>query len=72
MVNGKIKWFNELSGHGFIEVATGKDVYVHYTSIIGRQKQEDVTLLNGTSVKFDLIETEQGPEAFNVEILANT
>jgi len=72
VISGKIKWFNDLSGHGFIEVSTGKDVYVHYTSIVDRKKQENVTLFNGMAVKFDLIETEQGPEAFNVEILANT
>lgn len=72
MIKGKIKWFNELSGHGFIEVPAGKDVYVHYTSILAPKKQEAVNLINGTPVKFDLIETEQGPEAFNVEILANT
>ncbi len=70
MATGKIKWFNQLSGHGFIKDKDGKDVYVHYTAF--DKEADDNTLDSGTPVQFDLIETEQGPEAFNVEILKDT
>ncbi len=69
MVSGKIKWFNELSGHGFIQLQGGKDVYVHYTAF---QERDENVFNSGTLVRFDLIETEQGPEAYNVEILKET
>ncbi len=69
MANGRIKWFNQISGHGFIKDADGKDVYVHYTAF---DKSHEIALDSGTPVQFDLIETEQGPEAFNVEILKDT
>ena len=69
MTLGKIKWFNELSGHGFIQCDDGKDIYVHYTAFQGVDpKNRD----SGVLVQFDLIETEQGPEAFNVEFLKET
>lgn len=69
MAIGKIKWFNQDSGHGFIINTNGKDVYVHYTSL---HNEKEAIIDTGTLVQFDLIETEQGPEAFNVEILKET
>jgi cold shock protein len=69
MATGRIKWFNQLSGHGFIKDTDGKDVYVHYTAF---DKTEEKMIDSGTPVQFDLIETEQGPEAFNVEVLKET
>lgn len=70
MATGRIKWFNQMSGHGFIKDKDGKDVYVHYTAF--DTVDEEKPLDSGTLVQFDLIETEQGPEAFNVEILKDT
>lgn len=71
MAVGRIKWFNQTSGHGFIKDAEGKDVYVHYTAF-DKEPADEKSLDSGTPVQFDLIETEQGPEAFNVEILKDT
>ncbi|OQW47223.1 MAG: hypothetical protein A4S09_15635 [Proteobacteria bacterium SG_bin7] len=71
MATGRIKWFNQMSGHGFIKDTYGKDVYVHYTAF-EKENTNEKSLDSGTPVQFDLIETEQGPEAFNVEILKDT
>lgn len=71
MAMGRIKWFNQMSGHGFIKDKDGKDIYVHYTAF-DKAHSDEKPLDSGTLVQYDLIETEQGPEAFNVEILKDT
>jgi CspA family cold shock protein len=60
---GKVKWFNDSKGFGFIEQADGKDVFVHYTHIQGEGFR---TLPEGASVQFTLLQTERGPQAANV------
>ena len=63
---GKVKWFNNEKGYGFIEYQDGKDVFVHYSAI----KVDGYKTLNeGDEVKFDLIETPKGLQAKNVELL---
>ncbi|MEW6685203.1 MAG: cold-shock protein [Candidatus Edwardsbacteria bacterium] len=64
MPRGKVKWFNENKGYGFIEREDGKpDVFVHFSAI----KEEGFkTLAEGQVVEFDIIEGEKGPQAANV------
>jgi CspA family cold shock protein len=60
---GKVKWFNEQKGFGFIQQDNGPDVFVHYTSIKGNGFK---TLSEGQRVQFDIEEGERGPKAINV------
>ncbi|MFN3740804.1 MAG: cold-shock protein [Thermodesulfovibrionales bacterium] len=60
---GKVKWFNEAKGFGFIQQDNGPDVFVHYTSIKGNGFR---TLSEGQRVQFDIEEGERGPKAINV------
>jgi cold shock protein len=69
MAAGKVKWFNDSKGFGFIEREGGKDVFVHYTAIVGEGFK---TLPEGAQVEFELLETERGPQAANVVVVKNT
>lgn len=69
MAAGKVKWFNDSKGFGFIERDGGKDVFVHYTAITGEGFK---TLPEGAQVEFELLETERGPQAANVVVVKNT
>lgn len=61
---GKVKWFNENRGYGFIRRETGgNEVYVHYSHITGEGFR---TLSEGELVEFDISEGERGLEARNV------
>ncbi|MDI6800627.1 MAG: cold-shock protein [Thermodesulfovibrionales bacterium] len=60
---GKVKWFNESKGFGFIQRDNGQDVFVHYFSIQGDGFK---TLAEGQRVQFDVVEGERGPKATNV------
>ncbi len=60
---GKVKWFNETKGYGFIQKDDGEDVFVHYSSIQGDGFK---TLAEGQRVSFDVVEGERGPKATNV------
>ncbi|MDQ0176120.1 cold-shock protein CspD [Bacillus chungangensis] len=64
MQNGKVKWFNNEKGYGFIEVEGGDDVFVHFTAIQGEGFK---TLEEGESVTFEIVEGNRGPQAANVE-----
>jgi CspA family cold shock protein len=61
---GKVKWFNEKKGFGFIEQDNGQDLFVHHTSITGEGFK---TLSEGQKVRFEVEETSKGPKAKNVE-----
>lgn len=65
MAFGRVKWFNDSKGFGFIEQDDGKDVFVHYTAIQGEGFK---TLPEGAEVEFDLLETDRGPQAANVSV----
>ncbi len=56
MMTGKVKWFNDAKGYGFIELEQGKDVFVHYSVI---ESEGYKSLREGQNVVFDL---EQGPK----------
>ncbi len=62
-MRGKVKWFNNQKGFGFISVEDGKDVFVHYT---GLKMEGFKTLDEGEEVEFDVQEGAKGPQAINV------
>jgi len=62
-MNGKCKWFNEAKGYGFITAEDGKDVFVHYSAIMGDGFK---TLKENEEVSFDITEGAKGPQASNV------
>lgn len=66
MAKGKVKWFNESKGFGFIEREGGEDVFVHYTSIQGDGFK---TLKEGQAVEFDIAKDAKGSKAVNVVAL---
>lgn len=65
-VEGTVKWFNDEKGFGFIEQADGKDVFVHYSAIIGEGRR---SLAEGQKVTMEITQTEKGPQAENVSPL---
>ena len=60
---GRVKWFNDAKGYGFIARDQGPDVFVHYTSIQGEGFK---SLAEGQQVEFDLLEGPKGLQAANV------
>ena len=62
-VQGKVKWFSNAKGFGFIEQEGGQDVFVHYSSIQGEGYK---SLEEGDIVSFDILQGEKGPQASNV------
>ncbi len=64
MAEGKVKWFNDKKGYGFIEIEGQSDVFVHYSGI---KADGFKSLKEGESVTFDIEETSRGPQAVNVE-----
>ncbi len=62
-VKGKVKWFNEKKGYGFIEREGGGDVFVHFSAIKGDGFK---TLTEGQLVEFEVVQGEKGPQAANV------
>lgn len=64
MASGKVKWFDNKKGFGFIAQETGADVFVHHTNIDGAGFK---TLSEGEPVVFDLVPTDKGPKAEHVQ-----
>ena len=63
MSNGKVKWFDNKKGYGFITPESGKDVFVHHTAIQGDGYK---TLQEGEEVEFDIVQGPKGEQAANV------
>jgi cold shock protein len=61
--NGRVKWFDEKKGFGFIERSEGADVFVHFRAIQGDGFK---TLTEGQEVSFEIEQGQKGPQAVNV------
>jgi len=62
-LTGKVKWFNDSKGYGFIEQEGGRDIFVHYTAIEGDGFK---SLAEGQKVEFEITEGAKGPQATKV------
>ena len=63
MPQGKVKWFNNQKGYGFITPESGNDVFVHYSAIQGDGYK---TLQEGQDVEFEITKGDKGEQAVNV------
>lgn len=63
METGKVKWFNDSKGWGFISVNGSRDVFVHYSAI---ESEGYKSLVEGQQVEFEMVETPKGPQAHKV------
>ncbi|RCK73058.1 MAG: Cold shock protein CspA [Ignavibacteriae bacterium] len=64
METGKVKWFNNTKGFGFLTRESGEDVFVHYRSIVGDGYK---SLKQGDSVQFEVEQTPKGLQATKVK-----
>jgi len=63
-VKGKVKWFNNQKGYGFITREDGSgDVFVHYSAMSGDGYK---SLAEGDNVEFEIVDSDKGPKAANV------
>ncbi|MGQ9531445.1 MAG: cold-shock protein [Desulfotomaculales bacterium] len=62
-MRGRVKWFNQEKGYGFIEREDGGDVFVHFSAI---QEKGFKTLTQGQEVEFEVVQGTRGPQAVNV------
>jgi CspA family cold shock protein len=63
MEKGKVKWFNDAKGFGFITQANGPDLFVHHTAIVANGFR---TLTEGEEVQFEIVKGPKGLQAANV------
>ena len=64
---GKVKWFNDKKGYGFIAQEGGRDIFVHFSSIGGEGYK---SLAEGQEVEFEVVDGAKGPQAVNVSKVA--
>jgi len=63
MVKGKVKWFNDAKGFGFLEQENGDDVFCHFSAITGEGFK---SLQEGDDVEFEVVKGPKGLQAANV------
>jgi CspA family cold shock protein len=63
VANGIVKWFNNKKGYGFINADGGRDIFVHFSSI---EMDGYKSLAEGEQVRFEIEDSDRGPEARNV------
>jgi CspA family cold shock protein len=63
MPAGKVKWFNDSKGYGFLEQENGEDVFVHFSAV---QQDGFKSLKTGEKVEFEIVQGPKGPQASNV------
>jgi CspA family cold shock protein len=66
MAEGRVKWFNDKKGYGFIETADGRDVFVHFSAIEGSGFK---SLSEGEKGRFDVENGAKGPQAVKVKAI---
>lgn len=66
MATGKVKWFNDSKGYGFLEQDGGEDVFVHFSAIAGEGYR---TLAEGARVEFEIVQDAKGLRADKVKII---
>ena len=66
VVKGRVKWFNNEKGYGFIEYPDKEDIFVHYSAI---NQDGYKTLMEGQGVEFTLLDTSKGYQATNVSVV---
>jgi CspA family cold shock protein len=67
MTVGKVKWFNDAKGFGFIEREGGEDVFVHFSAIEGQGYR---SLAEGAQVEFEIVQDPKGPRADKVRAIS--
>ncbi len=65
-MKGKVKWFNEKKGYGFITMEDGQDVFVHFSGILGEGFK---SLNEGDAVECDVTQGPKGSQAANVKVV---
>lgn len=68
MQKGKVKWFSDVKGYGFIEVEGSRDIFVHYSAI---QREGYRSLSEGQEVEFEVVDGSKGPQAAKVSAVTS-
>jgi len=66
-MRGKVKWFNDKKGYGFIAQEGGRDVFVHFSNVKGEGYK---SLVEGQEIEFEIVDGPKGPQAVNVTKVA--